>query len=74
RLAVFLSDKGESEVKSPISGRKVSTNTAVHMDLKLLNTDPENKGWLCKIKPFDDRVKEETENLLSEDAYKRLIK
>ncbi|KAF9352910.1 hypothetical protein BGX26_009302 [Mortierella sp. AD094] len=74
RLAVLMSGKGESEVKSPISGRKVSINTDVHMNPKLLNTDPENKGWLCKIKPFDDRVKKETESLLDEDAYKKLIK
>ncbi|KAF9083308.1 hypothetical protein BGX27_004179 [Mortierella sp. AM989] len=74
RLAVMISGKRESEITFPISGKKLSVNQDVHMHPKLLNDDPENKGWLCKIKPFDDRLEEETKSLLSEESYKKLIK
>ncbi|KAF8975003.1 hypothetical protein BGZ46_009521 [Entomortierella lignicola] len=69
-----MSEKGEKVLQFPISGKKVSINTDVHMNPKLLNSDPESKGWICKVKPFDDKLKQETESLLNEEAYKKLIK
>ncbi|KAF9431132.1 hypothetical protein BGZ76_000528 [Entomortierella beljakovae] len=74
RIADIVSKNGETVLNAVISGKKLKINRDVHMSPKLLNSDPENKGWLCKIMPFEDTKKKEIESLLSEAEYKELIK
>ncbi len=41
--------KTENDIPSPISGKVISVNEEAENNPEILNTDPEGKGWLCKI-------------------------
>lgn len=52
-IAVVESVKAASDIYSPVSGEIVEANEALSGDPSLLNTDPYDKGWICKIKVAD---------------------
>lgn len=41
------------KVLSPITGEFISSNDLIEEEPGVLNEDPFNKGWICKVKPFD---------------------
>lgn len=68
--AVVESVKAASDVYAPLDGEVVEINDAVTADPALVNSDPQGKGWLYKIKlakPAD------FDGLLDADAYKKLV-
>lgn len=63
---VIESVKAASEVKSPISGTVVETNDELVNTPTLVNQDPDNDGWLFKLKVEDSSV---IDGFMNKDAY-----
>lgn len=64
---VLESTKAAADVYSPVSGTILEVNTALNSDSQLVNSSPEQQGWLFKIKLSNVA---ELEELLAEEAYK----
>jgi glycine cleavage system H protein len=47
--AVLESTKAAADVYAPVSGKIVEINSALSETSELVNSSPENKGWLFKI-------------------------
>ncbi|KAI8327287.1 glycine cleavage system H protein [Choanephora cucurbitarum] len=69
-IGAIESVKAASEIYSPVSGVIEAVNSEVVDDPALINSSPEDKGWLAKIKLSDES---ELEGLLDEAAYKAFI-
>lgn len=59
-----------SDLFLPISGEILELNEKLEETPELVNTDPYGEGWIIKVNPSD---KSEFDNLLSAEAYKKLI-
>lgn len=68
-VAVVESVKAASDVYAPLSGEVVAANDSLKDDPALINTSPEEKGWLMKIRPSNPK---ELDGLMDEAAYKKL--
>ncbi|MEM7214486.1 MAG: glycine cleavage system protein GcvH [Pseudomonadota bacterium] len=68
--AVVESVKAASDVYAPVSGEVLETNAALDSEPTKVNEDPENSGWLIKVKLSDPG---ELEGMLDSDAYSKLI-
>ncbi|ORY78399.1 glycine dehydrogenase [Leucosporidium creatinivorum] len=66
-IGTIESVKAVSEIYAPVSGRVEEINGELESSPETLNSDPENEGWLAKIKLSNPG---EFEQLLSEEAYK----
>jgi len=62
--------KTVSDLFMPVSGEIIEKNDALDNSPELLNSDPNEAGWMIKIKITD---KSELNDLLSVDDYKQLI-
>ncbi|KAF8927504.1 hypothetical protein BGZ47_002129 [Haplosporangium gracile] len=60
--------KAASDIYAPISGKVIEVNSTLGDEPGLLNTDPENSAWLCKIQLSSE---EEIKDLLTEANYKK---
>ena len=69
--AVVESVKAASEIYAPVSGTVTEVNPALSGEPGLMNTDPENAGWMFKI-AIDDAS--EIDTLLDADGYAELTK
>jgi glycine cleavage system H protein len=69
-IAVVESVKAASDIYSPVSGEVVEVNEALSADPALLNTDPYEKGWICKLKLTDPA---ELGNLMDAASYRQHI-
>ena len=67
--AVVESVKAASEVYAPISGEVVEVNENLGKTPEVINTDPYQAGWICKIKISD---KGELASLLDAEKYQAL--
>ena len=67
--AVVESVKAASEIYAPVSGIVTEVNPALSGEPGLINTDPENAGWMFKI-AIDDAS--EIDTLLDADGYAEL--
>jgi glycine cleavage system H protein len=67
--AVVESVKAASEIYAPVSGEVVEVNEALTGEPGLINTDPENGGWIFKVAISDAG---EIEKLLDADGYAEL--
>ena len=67
--AVVESVKAASEIYAPVSGTVTEVNPALLGEPGLINTDPENAGWMFKI-AIDDAS--EIDTLLDADGYAEL--
>lgn len=68
--AVVESVKSASDVYSPVSGEVVVINEEVVAEPGILNTDPQNSGWLFKIRPSNLK---ELEVLMDTVAYEKYL-
>ena len=68
--AVIESVKSAFDIYSPVTGKKVETNTGVLDSPEIVNQDPYNKGFLFTVE-FSDNS--ELDDLLSAEEYKNLI-
>ena len=48
-IAVVESVKAASEVYSGVSGKVIAVNESIINEPQIINSDPENEGWLVKI-------------------------
>lgn len=69
--AVLESVKAAEEVLSPVSGRIIEVNDSLRDEPEKVNSDPYGEGWLFKIRLSDPS---ETDDLLTPDQYRELIK
>ncbi len=49
-LGIIESVKSTSSIYAPVAGEVVEVNDKALSDLSLVNDDPFEQGWLCKIK------------------------
>ena len=69
-VAVLESTKAASDIYAPVSGTIVSVNEKVVQDPSLLNSSPEDDGWLFCIE-VSESIK--LDSLLDPDAYHQLL-
>lgn len=69
-IGVVESVKAVSDIFTPVGGEVLEVNEALEGDPALVNREPFAGGWFYKIKLADVG---ELANLLSPDAYDRLI-
>ena len=65
-ISVIESVKAASELKAPVSGCIVAVNEVLTDEPNIVNDDPMDAGWFCRIKLSDPS---EIDALLDEDAY-----
>jgi glycine cleavage system H protein len=68
-VAVVESVKAAADIYCPISGEVVEINEHLLEHPQLINEDPYGKGWLMRIRPFDNNLKE----LLSSVEYSKVV-
>ncbi len=70
-LAVVESVKAASDIYAPISGTVKEANPALEDDPGMINSSPEENGWICKLENFDIA---EMDALMDEDVYRTYLK
>ncbi|CAN5497428.1 glycine cleavage system protein GcvH [soil metagenome] len=68
--AVVESVKAASDVYSPVSGTVIEGNDALADEPGLVNSDPEEDGWVCKLTLSDP---DELDALMDETAYATFV-
>ena len=67
---VVESVKAAADVYCPLTGQVIEINEALIQNPELINQDPYEKGWICKIKIQD---KSSITHLLSANAYQESL-
>ncbi|KAG0163475.1 hypothetical protein DFQ28_011485 [Apophysomyces sp. BC1034] len=62
--------KAASDVFSPVSGEVVGVNQVLAETPDLINSNPEDEGWIAKVKLSEP---EQLDELLDEKAYKAFV-
>ena len=70
-IGVVESTKAASDVYTPISGEVIETNQSIVDDPSKINSDPENEGWIFKLKIKD---KAEIDTLMNKEEYDKFAK
>jgi glycine cleavage system H protein len=68
-LGEVESTKSVSEIYAPVSGEVVAVNGDLENSPELLNLDPYGRGWICDLRPDEERA---LERLLDATAYAQL--
>jgi glycine cleavage system H protein len=66
---VVESVKAAADIYSPVSGEIIEINEALLDSPQLVNEDPYGKGWLFRLRPFENKVA----GLLTADQYSKQI-
>jgi len=66
------SGKWVGRIYAPISGKVESSNQELEDTPELINEDPYEKGWICKINPSN--LEEELKNLMKGESLVEFIK
>jgi glycine cleavage system H protein len=66
------SGKWVGRIYAVLSGKVESSNQDLEENPELINENPYEKGWLCKINPSN--LQEELKNLMQGDSLKEFIK
>ncbi|NGX64058.1 MAG: Glycine cleavage system H protein [Candidatus Anoxychlamydiales bacterium] len=69
-VAVIESNKAAVDAHSPISGDIIDVNEELNKNIDLINTSPEEKGWLFKVKMNN---LEELNSLMSLEEYEKKV-
>jgi glycine cleavage system H protein len=67
--AVIESVKAAADIYCPISGEVVEINELLLDNPQLINEDPYGKGWLLRLRPFEN----ESQELLTAEQYTKLV-
>lgn len=67
--AVVESVKAAADIYCPVSGEVIEVNEEVIENPQLINQDPYGKGWLVRVKPFE----QDPSSLLSADEYSKVV-
>jgi glycine cleavage system H protein len=68
-IAVVESVKAAADVYCPVSGEIVEINESLLENPQLINEDPYGKGWLLRIRPFENELKD----LLTPEEYTKVV-
>ncbi len=68
--AILESTKAAADTYAPLSGKVIAINDALLKSPSLINTSPEDKGWLFKLELTNAK---EYDTLLTLDAYLALV-
>ena len=71
QVGVVESTKAASDVYTPISGEVVESNQSIVDEPSKINSNPENEGWLFKLKIKD---KSEIDTLMNKEEYDKFAK
>ena len=69
-ICVVESVKAASDIYSPLDGEITEINETLKDDASIINKDPENTGWIFKLKISDP---DQINNLLSLDDYNNFL-
>lgn len=69
-IGMIDSQKASSEVMAPVSGVVLEVNDLLNDDPSVLNSDPYEEGWICRIEIED---MEQLDDLLGPEEYEELI-
>ncbi|MDR3491041.1 MAG: glycine cleavage system protein GcvH [Gammaproteobacteria bacterium] len=67
--AVIESVKAAADIYCPVSGEVIEINEALLENPQLVNEDPYGKGWLFRMRAFEN----ENSELLTPDQYSKLV-
>ncbi len=67
--AVVESVKAAADIYCPVSGEVVEINEQLLETPQLINDDPYGKGWLMRIRPFENDLS----TLLSAEDYSKVV-
>lgn len=67
--AVVESVKAAADVYCPVAGEVIEINEALLDSPQLINEDPYGKGWMFRLRPFDNDLP----GLLNADQYNKQI-
>ena len=70
-LGVVESVKAASDIYSPVKGSVCEINEALEDDPGIINSSPEQDGWICKIENFDPN---DLKEMMDEKAYAEYLK
>lgn len=70
-FVVIESVKAAADIYAPVSGRVAEANQALVESPEIVNEDPHQGGWICKLVDFD---RAELDDLLSPEQYEALLK
>ena len=68
--AIVESVKAASDIYAPIDGEIIEVNNNLEGDAAIINQDPENTGWIFKLKVSDLK---QFNDLMNEDDYKKFL-
>jgi len=68
--AVIESVKAAGEIAVPINGNVVAINEGLADQPELLNTAPEDEGWIFRVSPCDDL---ETASFMNAEQYQKYV-
>ena len=71
--AVVESVKTASDIYSPVSGEVIEINEALLENPQLINEDPYGKGWLFRVRPFENDTQRDFGKLLDADQYTKQV-
>lgn len=71
--AVVESVKAAADVYSPIAGEVIEINELLLENPQLINQDPYGKGWLFRVRPFENDVKQDVSKLLNAEQYSKQV-
>ena len=69
-ICVIESVKAASDIYAPIDGEIIEVNNNLEGDAAIINQDPENTGWIFKLKISDPN---QFNDLMNEDDYKKFL-
>jgi glycine cleavage system H protein len=67
--AVVESVKAAADIYCPVPGEIIEINEDVIENPQLINQDPYGKGWLFRVKPFEQK----SEELLNAKEYTKVV-
>ena len=70
-VSVIESVKAASDIYSPVDGEIIEINEKLSEDASLINRNPEDEGWIFKLKITD---KVQTDNLMTLSEYEEFLK
>jgi len=71
--AVVESVKAAADIYSPIAGEVIEINELLLENPHLINQDPYGKGWLFRIRPFENDVQRDVGKLLNAEQYSKQV-
>lgn len=69
-VAILESTKAAADLYAPVSGEVIAVNAAVQNTPQIINTSPEQEGWLFQLSLSNPR---ELDNLLTTAQYQDLV-